>query len=377
MVKKHVMNERARIPFADPRSDLAGLRNDIIAAVARVIDSGCYVLGSEVATFEDRLSRRLGTAGSVGVGCCTEALVLALLAHGVGPGDEVITVSHTAGPTVAAILMTGATPVLVDVDPATYCLDSATLDAALSPRAKAIIPVHLYGHPADLLSISRFAREHSLFVIEDCAQAQDATFEGRPVGSVGDAGCFSFYPTKNLGGVGDGGAVTACVGETVERMRHLRTYGWTTPQYAEIANGRCSRLDEVQAAILNVKLDCLAQAIDRRREIAHQYDDAFSGLQLISPIERAGCRHVYHLYVVRCDRRDALAQHLDRAGISTGLHYPLPVHKQPAFARIARIPGPLRATERIATEILTLPLYPTMARKNVERVVDAVRSFFL
>lgn len=368
--------QRDRIPVANPCADLAFLRKDIMAAIARVIDSGQYVLGSEVATLEKKLAQRLGTAGTVGVGSGTDALVIGLLALGIGPGDEVITVSHTAGATVDAVLIVGAVPVLVDIDTSTYCLDPKALDGALSSRTKAILPVHLYGHPAELRKICEFAREHDFSVIEDCAQAQEAGVDGRPVGSFGEIGCFSFYPTKGLGAIGDGGLVTASNGDRISRLRYLRTYGWTKPQFAEIPNGLCSRLDELQAAILNVKLDHLTYAVDRRRKIAHQYNTAFSDLPIVRPVECPGCRHVYHLYVIRCDRRNALAQHLDRVGIASAVHYPFPVHKQPAFAPRARIPYPLTVTESLASEILTLPLYPSMTAENIQRVIHGVRSFF-
>ncbi len=365
-----------RIPVADPRADLAELREEILVAVARVVDSGAYMLGPEVAKLESRLAARLGTSGAVGVGSGTDALAIALLAVGVAPGDEVITVSHTAGPTVAAIHMTGAVPVLVDIDAETYCLEPNSLEGAVSSRTKAIVPVHLYGHPADLRRICSFARQHGIAVIEDCAQAQEATHDRKPVGSIGDAGCFSFYPTKNLGAIGDGGLVASIRPEIVDRVRLLRTYGWSKPQYSEMPNGRGSRLDEMQAAILNVKLDHLSKSIDRRRAIAQRYAAALSDLPLGLPKEQAGCRHVYHLYVVRSDRRDALASHLDRAGIATGRHYPFPVHAQPGLAAGSRIPRPLTETETAAREILSLPLYPTMSDACQQRVIDGVRSFF-
>lgn len=365
-----------RVPLADPRSDLAPERAEILAAMARVLDSNTYILGSEVAAFEESMARRLGVAGAVGVASGTDALALGLLAVGVLPGDEVITVSHTAGPTVAAIRMIGAVPVLVDVDPTTYCLDPDDLGGALSPRTRAILPVHLYGHPADLGRIGEFAGDRGIPVVEDCAQAQEATIAGRAVGSIGDVGCFSFYPTKNLGAIGDGGLVASRRADVVDRLRHLRTYGWTKSQFAEIPNGRCSRLDELQAAILNVRLGRLSESVERRRAMALEYHTAFADLPLMRPAEQPGYRHVYHLYVLRCDRRDELASHLDGLGISTGLHYPYPIHVQPALATGARIPQPLRVTEEIARQILTLPLYPTMSAENVRRVIAGVRGFF-
>jgi len=367
---------KGRIPLADPDADFRNLRADILAAMARVLDGGSYILGREVAEFERRIAARVGAAGAVGVASGTDALVLALLAAGVSPGDEVISVSHTAGPTVAAIRMAGAVPVLIDVESKTLCLDPDALESAIGPRVRAVLPVHLYGCPADMERICAIADRAGIAVIEDCAQAQEAAVSGRQVGSIGVAGCFSFYPTKNLGAVGDGGLVAASASEIVERARQLRTYGWTRPQFAELPDGRCSRLDELQAAILNVKLAHLAEAVERRRAIAQHYNSAFSDLPLVLPHEPAGRRHVYHLYVVRCDRRDALAQHLDQAGISTGIHYPYPVHAQPGIGSGARIPGPLRVTEMLSREILTLPLYPGMSSSARDAVIDSVRAFF-
>jgi dTDP-4-amino-4,6-dideoxygalactose transaminase len=265
---------------------------------------------------------------------------------------------------------------LVDVEADTFGLDPAALEPALGPSTKAIIVVHLYGHPADVHRISKIASERGIVLIEDCAQAQDASVGDRMVGSIGDLGCFSFYPTKTLGAVGDGGLVASREPRYVERLQRLRTYGWTSPQFSELGHGRCSRLDELQAAVLNVKLERLAEFVERRRAIAHFYDSAFSDLPLLRPIERAGFRHVYHLYVVRCEKRDELRSHLKSVGIMTGQHYPYPVHRQPGLMWCGRAGGSLAVTEHLANEILSLPLYPTMPPSQQARVVDAVRSFF-
>jgi dTDP-4-amino-4,6-dideoxygalactose transaminase len=364
------------IPLADPRGDHVHLRDEMMAALERTIDSGAYILGKEVEAFEHRLSMRLGTAGAVGVGSGTEALVLGLLAVGVSSGDEVVTVSHTAGATVAAIRMIGAVPVLIDIDEASYCMDPRWLESAITSRTKAILPVHLYGHPADMVSIGAIAQLHNVPVVEDCAQAQEATIGGRAVGSIGQVGCFSFYPTKNLGAIGDAGLVVATASETVERLRRLRTYGWSRPQFADIPDGRCSRLDELQAAILNVKVNHLARDVERRREIALRYNEAFARLPLTLPAEYDGARHVYHLYVVRCDCRDALALHLKESGIDTGIHYPFPVHLQPGLVTGARIAGSLKVTETVAKEILSLPLYPSLSNESQRRVIETVCKFF-
>ena len=260
----------APVPLAHPHGEAKSLRAEIAQALMRVVDGNVYILGPEVDAFEKSLAASVQAEKAVGVGSGTDALVLALLGVGVRPGndDEVITVSHTAGPTVAAIRMAGAVPVLVDINEAIYCLDPGTVKAALSPKTRAIIAVHLYGHPADIAAIR--AAAPGVPIIEDCAQAQGALSSGKPVGGLGDAGCFSFYPTKNLGAIGDGGAVTSNNAGLADEVRKLRTYGWTAPQYAELENGRCSRLDEIQAALLSVKLKALPGHIERRRAIARR-----------------------------------------------------------------------------------------------------------
>lgn len=347
-----------------------------MAAITRIVANGTYILGPEVEAFEREVARRLGTRGSVGVASGTDALVIAMLAAGISPGDEVITVSHTSGATVAAINMIGAIPVLVDIEEDTYCLDPDWLNDAVSTSTKAILPVHLYGHPADLERICAFAKRHSLIVIEDCAQAMDAYIAGRPVGSIGDVGCFSFYPTKILGALGDGGLVVSRDDELLQRVRHLRIYGWTRPQYAEVPFGRCSRLDEIQAAILRVKLARLHDAVTRRRELAQAYREAFADLPIVCPSEHPSIRHVYHLYVIRCDRRDALSECLRERGIATAIHYPYPVHRQFGLSRDAKVATSLAVTERVNAEILSLPLYPSLSAANQQRVIDSVRGFF-
>ena len=339
-------------------------------------NSGSYILGKEVLALEHELAARLGTSGTIGVSCGTEALALGLLAVGVRSGDEVVTVSHTAGATAAAILMAGATPVLIDVCEDTFCMDAGALEDAIGPRTKAIVPVHLYGHPADLRAICEVSQRHGIPVVEDCAQAQDAMIDGHPVGTIGDVGCFSFYPTKTLGALGDGGMVTSRHRDLIKRARLLRTYGWTKPQFSAISNGMCSRLDELQAAILRIKLPRLTQYIKARRLIAQRYHEALAGLPLGLPSERRGCRHVYHLYVVRSDRRDKLASHLERNGVSTGVHYRHPVHMQPGFAAGVRVSGSLRLTETVSGEILSLPIYPSLPPSSQEWVILSVRKFF-
>lgn len=381
------------LPFNDLRAEYLAIKPAIDAAVARVLDSGWYILGKEVVAFEQEFAEylhcklqvascndplsdsQLTTHNSqltcVAVNSGTDALQLALWACDVGPGDEVITVAHTAVATAAAIRLTGATTVFVDVDPATYTMDPAALAAAITPRTKAILPVHLYGHPAAMMPILDVAQHHGLRVIEDCAQAHGACYHGQPVGTVGDLGCFSFYPTKNLGALGDGGAVVGRDPVLIERVRRLREYGWT-PQarYISQEEGMNSRLDELQAAILRVKLGQLDEWNERRRVLAAQYHAQLpAGIR--QPVERADCHHVYHLYVVCAPDRDLLRQRLQAAGIGTAIHYPLPVHQQPAYAQCAP-PALLPHTERLAGEILSLPLHPHLSESDLARVIAAV-----
>jgi len=365
-----------RVPLSDPLGETRLLRGEIAAALMRVVDSGSYILGAEVTAFEEALAAAIGVKAAVGVGSGTDALVLALAGAGIGAGDEVITVSHTAGPTVAAIRMTGAIPVLIDVEEGSYCMDPRKIDAAIGPHTRAIIAVHLYGHPADMAAINGIARSRGILVIEDCAQAQGAAIGERQVGAFGDVACFSFYPTKGLGAIGDGGAVVTDDAALAARVRKLRTYGWSKPQYAALANGRGSRLDEIQAAILALKLKRLSVNLQRRRQAAERYCAQLAALPLVLPTVRSGCRHSYHLFVVRAEARDDLEAHLQASGIVTGRHYPWPVHRQPGLATAARVPEPLAVTERIAGEILSLPMFATITDAQIDRVAEAVRAFY-
>jgi dTDP-4-amino-4,6-dideoxygalactose transaminase len=364
------------VPLADPRRDMAMLKAQLIEAAGRVIDSGYYINGSEVKAFEASLAEALAQPHPVvGVGSGTDALIMALLSLGVGPGDEVVVPSHTAGPSVAAINAVRATPVFADVEADTACLDPAAVEAAISARTKAILAVHLYGHPADLDRLLPMAQARGIALIEDCAQAQGAFLHERAIGSIGDLGCFSFYPTKNLGAIGDGGAVSGR-NDLLDKVRKLRTYGWSKPQYSDLALGRCSRLDEIQAAFLNIKLPHLAEAVDARRRISGHYRAELQGLPLTLPVERPGARHAYHLFVVQTDARDKLAAHLSERGVATGLHYPFPVHVQPGLAEGARVSGSLHVTETLQKTILSLPIFASMTDAEISQVTDAVRDFY-
>ncbi len=357
-------------PLADYRRHKAG----IDAALHRVLEGGRYVLGPEVDAFERDFAAYIGVSYAVGVANGTEALTLALMACGIGPGDEVVTVSHTAVATVAAIEMAGAVPVLTDIEPDCYTLDPAAFEWALTPRSKAVVPVHLYGQAAAMDEILAIAARHGLRVIEDCAQAAGATYRGRRVGALGDAGCFSFYPTKNLGAVGDGGICVTDDADVAERLRSLRQYGWRE-RYVSDCVGMNSRLDEMQAAILNAKLPLLDADNECRLALARRYDEALSGSGLGLPRRRQECGHVHHLYVVRSAERDALMRYLSARDIVAGVHYPVPVHLQPAYSGRLAAPGGLGETERAAREVLSLPLHPGLDEASIDSIAAAVREF--
>ena len=355
-----------------PGAQYQAHKAEIDAAIARVLDSGWYVLGRETDAFEQEFAAFVGAAHGIGVGSGTEALHLALKTLGIGPGDEVITVAHTAVATVAAVEMAGATAVLADVEDEYGTLDPAALERLVTPRTRAIVPVHIYGQAADLAPILETARRHGLAVIEDCAQAHGATYRGRPVGSFGALACFSFYPTKNLGAIGDGGMVVTRDAALARQARLLREYGWAERYISDIP-GWNTRLDELQAAVLRVKLRHLEGDNAARGRIAAAYDAALADSGLKLPGTRAGSTHVYHLYVVRCAERDALQAHLRQAGIAAGIHYPVPVHLQPAYR--SRLAASLPVTERLAAEVLSLPIYLELSDADVAAVIAAVRDF--
>lgn len=369
------MVNRLRVPFTDLKAAYRRLQPELDATLLRVASGGWYVLGEEVQSFENEFAAYLGVHDVVGVASGTDALLLALRACGVGPGDEVITVSHTAVATVAAIELCGATPRLVDVDPETLTMSPACLDPALTPRTKAVVPVHLYGAAGDMEPILDFARAHGLSVVEDCAQAHGARYRDRIVGTMGDAAAFSFYPTKNLGALGDGGAVATNRPDVAERLRLLRQYGWRERYVSEVP-GFNSRLDELQATVLRVRLRYLEEENENRCRLAGLYDAALSGLPVRPPIGRPDGRHVYHLYVIRTDRRDALQAYLRERGVATAIHYPVPVHLQPAYRHLGYESGSLPVTERAAGLILSLPMYPDLTEEAVAVVSAAIADFW-
>lgn len=363
------------IPLVDLKPAYLREQCEIDAAVSRVLASGWYILGDEVRQFEQEFAAYVGTSHAVGVASGTDALLLALRAAGIGPGDEVITVAHTAVATVAAIELAGATPVLIDVDPQFLTLDPAMLPGALTTATRAIVPVHLYGQPADMDPILEFASAHGLLVIEDCAQAHGARTAGRMVGTLGDLAAFSFYPTKNLGAMGDGGAIVTNNAEFAGRLRLLQQYGWRERYISEVP-GLNSRLDELQAAVLRVRLRSLEAGNAARRRLAAIYQHGLADLPLTLPQVPTAGAHAFHLYVIRSDRRDELRDYLHVHGIGTGIHYPLPIHLQPAYTHLRLASGSLPVTETAARQILSLPMFPDLAPEDVTRVVAQIVTFF-
>ncbi len=362
---------------ANPRASYLALKTEIDAAIQAVLQGSSYVLGPLVEDFERRFADYIGVGHGIGVNSGSDALHLALRGLGVGPGDEVITVSHTAVATVAAIEMAGAAPVLVDVDPDWRTIDPAAVDTHIGPATRAVVAVHLYGHPARLDALRELCTRRGLLLIEDCAQAHGGRWGDQRTGSVGDAGVFSFYPTKNLGGVGDGGMVVTQDDGLAQRIRRLRQYGWDTPQQS-LVPGWNTRLDTLQAAVLAVKLAHLDMQNKARRQLAAGYGEQLRDLPLRLPAEQDGCHAVYHLYVVETEdgpTRDALRAHLLAVDIAAGIHYPTPVHRQPAYAGRLRC-GPLPVTERLAATVLSLPLYPELEPGEQALVIDGVRAFF-
>jgi len=370
------------IPQTDPRVNYLAHKSEIDAAIARVLDCGRYVLGQEVESFEKEFASYIGANYAVGLANGTDALYLAQRACDIGSGDIVFTVSHTAVATIAAIEMTGAIPILVDIDPMTFTMDPNRLEDIIKKitgggisgvlgSPKAILPVHLYGQPADLPAILDIANRYNLYVIEDCAQSHGASLQGRKTGSWGRISAFSFYPTKNLGALGDGGMVVTNDPYMAERVRLLRQYGWRDRYISEIA-GINSRLDELQAAILRVKLHYLEQENDRRRKIAQIYTDNLTKTELILPICKPWAIHAYHQYVVSTERRDELKEYLRGSGVDTLIHYPQPIHLQPAYRNKVNVNRSLTYTEEASRKILSLPIFPELSDEHILYVAKTI-----
>jgi dTDP-4-amino-4,6-dideoxygalactose transaminase len=360
------------VPYLDLRAQYHSIKSEIDAAVARVLESTQYTLGDEVAAFERAFAGYCESGEAIAVNSGTSALHLALLAAGVGPGDEVVTVPFTFVATVSAIVYTGAQPVLVDIEPGYYTMDPARLEAAITPRTRAIVPVHLFGQPADMDPILEIAGRRGIAVIEDAAQAHGAEYKGRRSGSMGQLACFSFYPGKNLGAYGEGGAVVTSDPELARKIRVLRNWG-EERRYEHAVKGFNYRMDGIQGAILRVKLQYLERWTDARRERAARYRQALAGAGIGLPEERPGVRHVYHVFAVRVPQRDAWRERLTEAGIQTGVHYPIPVHLQPAHRDLGYARGDFPVSEAVAVDVMSLPIFPELSDVQIEAVAAALR----
>lgn len=364
------------IPFLDLSAATEEIRPELERRWAAILDHGRFILGDEVAAFERHFAAYCECPHAVGMASGLDALKLALRVLGVGPGDEVITAANSFIATALAITAVGATPVLADIDPATYAMDPADVARRITPRTRALLPVHLYGHPADMAALGALAARHRLHMLEDACQAHGARFHGRRVGAMGDMAAFSFYPGKNLGGMGDGGLVTTGREDWAEALRKLRNYG-STVRYHHDLPGENSRLDTLQAAVLDLKLAHLDEHNRLRRAAAAYYRRQLQGVgDVVVPVEAAGCEPVYHLFVIRTARRDALMAHLRAAGVECLIHYPIPIHLQKAYAGAGWKEGDYPVAEQCARQILSLPIFPTITREQQDQVVAAVRAFF-
>ena len=361
------------IPLVDLGAQYRSIKPEIDAAIGRVLDNTSFILGKEVSAFEEEFAAACDTKYCVGVASGTAALHLALRAAGIGPGDEVITTPHTFIATAEAVLHCGATPVFIDIDPTTFNLDPGQLEAAISPHTKAILPVHLYGQPADMAPIEEIALRHGLKTIQDAAQAHGGTYRGIAAGSLGEAGCFSFYPGKNLGAYGDGGAVVTNDPEMALRVRVARDHG-REDKYTHSEVGYGERLDALQAAILSVKLKHLTEWVEARRRAAALYTEMLTAFPVVTPRFPPSIGHAFHLYVIRVGGRDAVLERMQAAGIGCGIHYPVPLHLQPALNFLGYKSGDFPETERAAAEVLSLPLYPEITQEQVETVVQALQD---
>jgi dTDP-4-amino-4,6-dideoxygalactose transaminase len=361
------------IPFLDLKAQHRALKGEILEAVGHVLDSCQFALGNEVAAFEEEFAAYSGAKYAAGVNTGTSALHLALLAAGIGPGDEVITVSHTFMATVSAIRYAGAKPVLVDVDPASYTMDPKLVSAAITDKTKAIIPVHLYGQPADLDPLLEIAKKHNLVLIEDACQAHGAEYKGRRAGSMGHMAAFSFYPGKNLGACGEGGALVTSDPELIKRVKMLRDWG-QEKRYHHVLEGYNYRMDNIQGAILRIKLRHLPAWTEARRAHAARYRELFAGSSVRAPAEMPYAKHVYHIYAILTKDPAALHKALGDRGVASGFHYPIPVHLQPCFAHLGYTRGSFPVTEKVAAEELSLPMFAELTDEQIREVASAVKD---
>jgi len=359
---------------SNPKMQFLSQKQEIIDSVMRVMNSDSYILGSEVLGFEEEFATYIGASKCIGVNSGTDAIILGLKALGITRGDEVVTPSHTAVATVAAIVASGATPVFADIDPISFTLNPKSVQEVITSKTKALIAVHLYGHPCDMDILSEIANENKIFLIEDCAQAHGAKWRNRNVGTFGILACFSFYPTKNLGAIGDGGAVVTNNIELANLIRRLRQYGWDSEKQAQMQSS-VSRLDEIQAAILRIKLAKLDLANEKRRSIAAKYSSLLKNSPVSLPSVNVNAEHVFHLYVVQLDERKKMIAHLNGRGIFPGIHYANPVHLQTAYTNLGNSrSNKLEVTERIKETILSLPMYPELRENEIDRVCEGILS---
>jgi dTDP-4-amino-4,6-dideoxygalactose transaminase len=363
-----------QVPFVELKTQYAEIHDQIQAAINAVLNGGWFILGRHVESFERAFAEYCGGGQAIGTGSGTDALHLALRACGLGRGDEIITVSNTFIATALAIDYAGAKPVFVDIDPSTYNMDVAQIEVSITTRTKAILPVHLFGQPADMDPILDIAKAHHLYVIEDACQAHGAEYKGKRAGTLGDVGCFSFYPAKNLGAYGDGGLVLTRNQQLADRVRLLHNYGQTR-KYMHQIRGFNSRLDELQAAVLEAKLPYLDKWNDARRSIAARYDAGIIAPHVVLPRVHKNVCHVYHLYVVRTPYRDALHGWLAERGIGTQIHYPVPIHQQEAYQDMRLSVGTLPVTEQVSKEILSLPMYPELTDVQIDWVIESINAF--
>jgi dTDP-4-amino-4,6-dideoxygalactose transaminase len=362
------------IPLVDLKEQYYSIKEEIDETIKKVFEKSWFILGENVKKFEEEFARYCGVDYAVGVGSGTEALHLALLACGSGPDEEVITVPNTAVPTISAVSFAQAKPVFVDINPQTYTIDVSKIEDAISPRTKTILPVHLYGQPADMDGIRKIAKKHNLRVIEDACQAHGAEYKGKKVGSLGDVGCFSFYPSKNLGAYGDGGMAVTNNREMAEKLKMLRNYGQEKRYYHKI-KGFNSRLDELQAAVLRVKLKYLDDWNEKRRKNASIYNELLTDTDVVTPLEADYGKHIYHLYVIKYKERDSLEKYLKEKGVGTFVHYPIPVHLQEAYSSLGLEKGSFPVAERCAQEILSLPMYPELKEDRIKEVSQIIVKF--
>lgn len=363
------------VPMADIRAQHKAIKSDIDAALKEVMENCRFILGENVKLLESQIAKLSGAKYGVGVASGTDALLLALRALGIGPGDEVITTAFTFVATTEVIALLGATPVFADIDPETFTLDPASIESKITPKTKAIVPVHLYGQTADVKAIGDIAKRHGLKIVWDGAQAIAAETFGEPIGAYGDISTLSFFPTKNLGGAGDGGMILTNDEEILNKLHYLRFHG-SAGSYSYKYVGYCSRLDEIQAAIIRAKLPYLAAWTDARRSNAAIYNSMLEGLPITLPVEKPFNKHVYHQFTIRCPERDKLKEFLATRGVSTGIYYPAPLHLEEAYRNLGYKPGDLPETERTCDEVLSLPIFQGLTREQVEHVAESIKAFF-